>query len=276
MAVKTDMSKAYDRLEWEFIKLVLQKFGFHPVWISWLMECISTISYSYLINETPRGKVKPQRGIRQGDPLSPYIFILYSEILSGLCKRAQEEGNLQGIKIARGSPRFNHLLFADDTMFFCKTKNRSVGALKQILKDYESASGQCINKEKSAITFSKKAPQELRKKVKHSLQISQEGGVGKYLGLPEHFRKKKKDQFTSIVDKIKQKALSWSSKFLSSAGKLILLKSVLSAIPSYAMSCFQLPLSMCKRIQSALTRLWWDANNERKKMAWIAWDKLTK
>lgn len=160
------MSKAYDRLEWDFILLVLQKFGFHHIWIKWIMECISTVSYSYLINDSPRGKVLPRREIRQGDSLSPYIFILCSEILSGLCKRAQKDGSLQGLRVSRPSPKINHLLFVDDTMFFCKTNNRSIEALKQVLKDYESASGQCINKEKSAITFSKKAPQDLKKQSK--------------------------------------------------------------------------------------------------------------
>lgn len=229
-----------------------------------------------MIYDSPRGRVIPLRGIRQGDPLSPYIFILCSEILSGLCKKAQVEGNLKKIRVARGSLRINHLLFADDTMFSCKINNSSIEALNKILCDYERASGQSINKEKSAINFSKKTPQELREKIKQSLQINKEGGVGKYLGLPEHFGRKKRDLFTSIVDKIKQKALSWSSKFLSSAGKLVFLKSVLSAMPSYAMTCFKLPFSLCKRIQSALTRFWWDAKPGIKKMAWLAWDKLTK
>ena len=118
MAVKTDMSKAYDRLEWDFIKCVLLRLGFHEKWVGLVMQCVSTVTYSFLINGSPRGKVTPSRGIRQGDPLSPYLFILCGEVLSGLCNRAQEEGSLKGISIARGSPRLNHLLFADDTMFF--------------------------------------------------------------------------------------------------------------------------------------------------------------
>lgn len=140
MAVKTDMSKAYDRLEWEFIKLVFQRLGFHPTWVNWIMQCVTTVSYAYLINGSPKGKVKPQRGIRQGDPLSPYIFILCSEVLSGLCMKAQDEGSLQGIRVAKGSPQINHLLFADDTMFFLRTNKRSMDALKKILLKYELAS----------------------------------------------------------------------------------------------------------------------------------------
>lgn len=101
------------------------------------------------------------------------------------------------------------------------------------------------------------------------------GGIGNYLGLPEHFGRRKRDIFASIVDKIKQRAHSWMARFLSGAGKMILLKTVLAAMPTYAMSCFKLPKSLCKQIQSVLTRFWWDAKPEVRKMCWVAWDTLT-
>ena len=231
MAVKTDMSKAYDRLEWDFIALVLARLGFHRSLITLIIQCISSVTYSFLINGLPRGKVVSSRGIRQGDPLSPYIFIMCSEVLSGLCNRAQEDGLLQGIKVASRCPRINHLLFADDTMFFLRASEQNCRALKSILDSYEEASGQSINKDKSAITFSRRAPQELKNAIKNSLQVEKEGGLGKYLGLPEHFGRKKCDLFASIISRIQQKARGWSTRFLSSAGKLVMLQSVLSAVP---------------------------------------------
>ena len=189
-----------------------------------------------------------------------------SEVLSGLCSVAQRQGRLAGVRVARGCPRINHLLFADDTMFFVKTSPTSVEALKEILRKYESVSGQMINTNKSAITFSKKTPLETRDRVKASLGISKEGGVGKYLGLPEYFGRRKKDMFTSIVDRVQQKAASWRAKHLSAAGKLVMLKSVLSAVPSHSMTCFKLPKSLTNRIRSALTRYWWDSNPDTKKI----------
>lgn len=150
--------------------------------------------------------------------------------------------------MAKGSPRVNHLLFADDTMFFCRSDPQSCATLKNILHKYEVASGQKINQDKSAITFSKKTHKDIKERVKRDLKIHKEGGQGKYLGLPELFSRKKKDLFSLIVDRIKQRALSWSSRFLSSAGKLTLLKSVLAAMPTYTMTCFKLPNSLYKRI----------------------------
>jgi len=276
MAVKTDMSKAYDRVEWDFIELVMERLGFHKIWIRWIMQCITTVSYSYLLNGTAQGLVTPQRGLRQGDPLSPFIFILCSEVLSGLCNKAQIRGDFTGIKLGKKSPRINHLLFADDTMFFCKSDPQDCETLMIILQQYEQASGQFINPQKSAVTFSARTGLETKDRVKLLLGIEKEGGLGKYLGLPELFGRKKRDLFTIIVDRIRQRACSWSSKFLSTAGKMIMLKSVLAAMPAYTMSCFKLPCSLYKRIQSTLTRFWWDSSMDKKNMCWVSWQNLTK
>lgn len=95
MAVKTDMSKSYDRAEWNFIKQVLERLGFHSIWINWIMQCVTTVTYSYLVDDTAYGKVTPYRGIRQGDPLSPYMFIICGEVLSDLCRNATQDTTLK-------------------------------------------------------------------------------------------------------------------------------------------------------------------------------------
>ncbi|WZZ24801.1 hypothetical protein YC2023_008202 [Brassica napus] len=275
MAVKTDMSKAYDRIEWTFLEAVLRKLGFHECWISWIMVCVSSVSYLFLVNGSPQGKVNPSRGLRQGDPLSPYLFILCTEVLSGLCCKAQESGLLPGIKVARNCPPINHLLFADDTMFFTRSNRSSCINLLTLLKRYERASGQCISPTKSAFTFLSKTPLAAKDWVKRTMSIEKEGGIGKYLGLPEHFGRRKRDIFNSIIDRIRQKVLSWLTRFLSGAGKEVLLKSILTAIPVYAITCFRLPASLCKQIQSILTRFWWDSKPDIRKICWVAWSRLT-
>lgn len=105
MAVKTDMSKAYDRIEWNFLAVVLEKLGFAARWIQWVMACVKSVSYSFLLSGEPQGLVTSSHGIRQGDPLSPYLFILCTEVLSAMCNKAQTSGSLQSIKVSRGSPR---------------------------------------------------------------------------------------------------------------------------------------------------------------------------
>lgn len=102
------------------------------------------------------------------------------------------------------------------------------------------------------------------------------GGLGKYLSLPEHFGRKKRDIFAALVDRIRQRSHSWTSRYLSGAEKMVLLKLVLAAMPTYTMSCFKLPMSLVKQLQSIFTRFWWDASPEVKKICWISWQSLTK
>ena len=126
MAVKLDMEKTYDRFEWDFIKVSLTKLGFHPKWISWVIECISTVSYSILINNSLEGKFMPSRGIRQGDPLSSYIFILYVEFLGReLVKHAENPKNYLGIPTHENGPRIPFLMFADDRIIFAKASQNA-------------------------------------------------------------------------------------------------------------------------------------------------------
>ena len=89
MALKIDISKAYDRIEWNFLIEVLQSMGLSHIWQNLIFNCISIVSFSVLLNGSPYQKFYPQRGIRQGDPLSPYLFILYAEVFSGLLNKAQ-------------------------------------------------------------------------------------------------------------------------------------------------------------------------------------------
>ena len=171
----------------------------------------------------------------------------------------------------------NHLLFTDDTMFFCNSTPDCCNNLVKILSEYERASGQKINRDKSAITFSSKNVRRNEKKTAKSiLNIRKERGLGKYLSLHEHFGRRKKDIFTSVVDRIGQRAASWTTRFLSKAGKLTMLKSALTAIPNHTMSCFLLPVSLCKIMQSTLTRFWWDGPDGKGKMCCVSWDTLTK
>lgn len=183
---------------------------------------------------------------------------------------------MKGISIATHFPELNHLLFADDTMFFCRANRKNAESLKALLSTYESVSGQLINKEKLSIFFSKRTNLAVRGQMKAILGIEKEGGMGKYLGLPEELGRKKKDSFASVVGRIQQRATSWSSKFLSNAEKMIMVKSVLCPMSSHKMSCFKLPQSICSNIQSTLTRFWWDAEPGKRKISWVAWDKMAR
>ncbi|KAL0003477.1 hypothetical protein SO802_017258 [Lithocarpus litseifolius] len=159
MALKLDMSKAYDRVEWSYLKLLMLKMGFHEKWVYLMMMCITTVSYSILINGEPSGKIVPSRGLRQGDPISPYLFLLCSEGLHALIEKAALEGHIRGISLCRNGPRLTHLFFADDSLLFCRASIQECNHIQAILSDYEKASGQKLNREKQPFSSAKQLPQ---------------------------------------------------------------------------------------------------------------------
>jgi hypothetical protein len=141
MALKLDMSKAYDWVEWNFLEEIMRKIGFSDKWIHLVMSCVRTVSYSVLINGRPHGKIQPTRGIRQGDPLSPYLFILCAEGLIHLLRKAELERHITSLAIARGGPKINHLFFVDDSVLFCKASVQEWEKIQLVLELYERASG---------------------------------------------------------------------------------------------------------------------------------------
>ncbi|XP_074293073.1 secreted RxLR effector protein 78-like [Silene latifolia] len=120
MALKLDMAKAYDRVEWVFLRRVLFTMGFDGGWVYNVMRCVESVSFKVLINGSPSDVFVPERGIRQEDPLSPYLFIICAEFLSSLICRRVEAGMLHGIQIAPQAPVISHLFFADDSIIFMK------------------------------------------------------------------------------------------------------------------------------------------------------------
>lgn len=156
MAIKTDMEKAYDRIEWKFIQATMLSMGFPNQLVSLIMKCITTVSYIILLNGRPSTKLKPQRGIRQGDPRSPYMFIICVNVFSALISKAQKDKRITGVKIAPGAPNISHLFFADDSVIFCKAKKYETNNIKHIIDTYQQASGQLVRMAKYEMIFSKK------------------------------------------------------------------------------------------------------------------------
>ena len=154
MAMKLDMAKAYDRVEWDYLKALMIQMGFSLKWVSLIMQCVSTVRYNVMVNGENAAQFNPSRGIRQGDPLSPYLFILLTESLTILMNKAMEGRLLLGLKVNRVAPRISHLLFADDSIFFSIASRSQCLVIMDILNRYCYATGQLINLNKSGVTFS--------------------------------------------------------------------------------------------------------------------------
>jgi hypothetical protein len=192
-----------------------------------------------------------------------------------LIKKSVARGDLHGVKICRGAPVVSHLLFADDCFLFCRSTLSETNQLMRILKTYEEASGQEINLSKSEVFFSRNLSIAAQEDLSQIMGVRHVLGTGNYLGLPSMIGRKKKGVFAFIKDRIWKRINSWRGRALSKAGKEVMIKSVLQAIPSYVMSVYLLPDSTIKDIERMMNSYWWGGGANNKGIRWLAWDRLT-
>lgn len=200
IALKLDMSKAYDRVEWVFLKNILLRLGFQHSWVDLIMECVSTVSYSILVNGEPEGMIHLSRGLRQGDLLSPYLFLFCVEGLNAILRKAATAGEIEGFSLCRCGPKITHLFFADDCLLLCRSNLAECEKIKELLAVYEAASGQMVNKDKTTLFFSKNTDEESQEVIKQSLGVPAIQHYEKYLGLPSFVGKNKKACFTLVKE----------------------------------------------------------------------------
>lgn len=210
------------------------------------------------------------RGIRQGDPLSPYLFLLCAEGLNALLRKAVDGGQLKGISVCGRRPAVSHLFFADDSLIFIKAGLAEILFLKSILLLYEQASGHKINYNKSALCVNP----SMKVSVSDLLGVPIVENFSKYLGLPTLVGKNKKQAFGSVRDKVWQKIRSWKGFNFSKGGNEVLIKAVLQALPTYFLSVFKLPLELCDELNSLIANFWWGFSASGKKIHWVSWKKL--
>ena len=269
------MMKAYDRVEWNYLEGCLLKLGFSPSWTSTVMRCVTSVRYAVRVNGELTDPVVPTRGIRQGDPISPYLFLLCTEGLSCLLQQREAQGELQGIRNGRLGPPISHLLFADDSIFFSRSDRRSVDALHNTLEVYCEGSGQKINKDKSAVFFGAHCSNVVKPEVMQKLEIHTEALKESYLGMPTEIGRSQVGTFRYLLDRMWKRVNGCSDRPMSRAGKETFLKSVVQAIPTYVMSCFRLPVASGEEMRKSIANHWWGVENGRKKLHWRSWEWLS-
>lgn len=254
--------------------MMMSNFGFPQIWIQRIMQCIKTVSYSFLQEGKIFGDMHPERGVRQGDPISPYLYILYAEGLTGIIRHYEESGWIHGCKVARDAPSISHLLFADDCYFFLKATQGEASNMCDILKKYDMLLGQMVNYAKSDIVFSLNTTVSVRRNICESLGVQEKEKPGKYLGMPMYIGKSKKEAFGFLSDRVQSKIHAWCNKDLSKAGKITLLKTSAQTTPTFLMSLFLIPDTICEEIEKKMNAFLWGGGINNKGVKCISWKRM--
>lgn len=217
--MKIDMSKAFDRVKWIYIDKMMAQMGFSKKWRSLISNCLSLVQFSVLVNGTPRENFKPRRGIRQGDPLSPYLFLICAEGLSPFLNREESLTNLKGFKINKLCLSLTHLFFANDNLIFCRATEKECKVIKDVLGIYKKASGQTINLNKSMFMANRNVKRSEVEGCERILGIKETKSLGNYLGMPSQNKRKKEVLFRRVKEKIWKTLQSWKGKLFSIGGK---------------------------------------------------------
>ncbi|XP_071733554.1 uncharacterized protein [Rutidosis leptorrhynchoides] len=273
-AFKIDIQKAYDTVNWEFMRSILTHFGFHPKMVNWLMVCMSTPSFAISVNGDQHGYFKGKRGLRQGDPISPYLFTLVMEILTLCIKRKIEEN--EGFKYHPDCQKLGitHLCFADDLMMFCNADAGSVQILSNALNEFSSYSGLYPNMSKST-TFFGNVSVEQQEEVISTLPFEVGSLPVRYLGLPLISTRLYAKDCTSLLEKVRERIQDWKNKSLSFAGRLQLIKSVLISIQVYWISMFVIPKNVIYDIEKMLRSFLWGGKDKGKVVAKVSWKDIS-
>eukprot|EP00253_Pinus_taeda_P035322 PITA_35322 len=274
VVIKIDLSKAYDRINWLYLRLLLFHLGFKPAFISWIMGCILNVSYAILINGAATPFLKGQRGLRQGCPLSPLLFLLVAEGLSQLIHKARREGKVKVIEVATNL-FISHLLFVDDILIFRNTEHIEIKELKSILDLFLKATSMQINHRKSQLIMTGLAVQE-RGRL-HSVLPFQPSTLElpfKYLGFWLKPNDYKKEDWNWLIAKIESRISHWSFKWLSRVGRLTLIKSILLAILVYSAVLAWVPKGTMDKIRRPCSRFHWDGCKENSVLPWVGWEKV--
>ncbi|XP_038718208.1 uncharacterized protein LOC120011213 [Tripterygium wilfordii] len=229
MAVKLDMSKAYDRVDWHFVQEIMVRLGFSDEWQKWIMQCISSVTYRVLVNGSTTDLIILTRGIRQGDPLSPLLFVLCTEALSSNLNAAHAAHTFRGFPFGRGRLRVSHLVFADDSLIFCRVKDEDWECIFSILTEYGRVSGQMINYSKTSIFFSRFASPLQKARMISMIGAVEAKNYDRYLGLPAIVGRSRKSAFLYILDKMRKKVMGWSHRNLSKCWRIIINPTSLSS-----------------------------------------------
>ncbi|KAJ6978456.1 hypothetical protein NC653_026763 [Populus alba x Populus x berolinensis] len=270
--LKVDLKKAFDTVSLDFIIAGLKAIGLPQDMTRWITTCITTVYYSINVNGEMHGFFHGTRGIRQGDPLSPYLFVLAMEGLSSIINKSIQSSSFKYHWRCKPT-KLTHICFADDLMLFCHADPNSIMILKNSLDRFSTLSGLAINLAKSSLYLSG-ISSSLRNEITEQLGIQEKTLPVRYLGVPLLSSRLTYTDCLPLLERITARIKLWTSSSLTYAGRLQLIKSVLFSIQVYWSSIFILPCATIKKIESTLAAFLWRGTSLTATGAKMAWNAI--
>jgi hypothetical protein len=271
---KVDFEKACDSVDLKYLDAMMVKINFPTIWRKWINECVGTATTSVLVNGCPTEEFPIERVLRQGDPLSLFLFLLAVEGFNVLMNVVVDTHLFTGYGVGCANEvRLTHLQFADDTLIIGEKTWLNVRSMWAVLLLFEEVSGLKVNFHKSLLTGVNVAKSWL-KEAAMVLNCRKGTILFVYLGLPIGGDSRKLSFWKPVLDRIEDRISSWNNKFLSFGGRLVLLKYVLSSLPVYFLYISKAPAGIISSIESFFKRFFWGGGEESRKIAWINWDSI--
>jgi len=271
-AIKIDISKAFDSVQWSFLRNVLLTLDFPQEFVHWIMLCVTTASFSVQVNRELAGYFNSLRGLRQGCSLTPYLFVIVMDVLSKKLDRAA------GLRKFGYHPKcknlgLTHLSFADDIMVLTDGKLRSLEGIVEVFDSFAKQSGLKISMAKTTIYFA-----GISKSVCKEFEDQFHFAVGRlpvrYLCLPLVTKRFTSQDYSPLLEQIKRRIGTWTARFLSYAGRLNLVSSVLWSICNFWLSAFRLPRECVREIDKLCSAFLWSGPELSTNKAKIAWETV--
>ncbi|XP_013583277.1 PREDICTED: uncharacterized protein LOC106292212 [Brassica oleracea var. oleracea] len=269
--LKVDLRKAFDSVRWDFMLASLKALEIPQSYINLISQCLTTASFSVSVNGSTGGFFQSSRGITQGDPLSPYLFVLAMECFSRLLLSRYEAGSI-GYHPRTENLKISHLMFADDVMVFFDGSSNSLHEISECLDDFASWSGLHMNTTKTELFTAGLDHSESQAIASYAFPIGK--FPIRYLGLPLMSRKLKISEYAPLMNKITKSFQAWSVKLMSFAGRLQLLRTVIFGLINFWVSAFMLPKGYIAAVETLCARFLWSGNIDKKGIAKIAWTTM--
>jgi hypothetical protein len=248
--LKVDFERAYDSVSWSLLTYMLSRCGFSDTFKSWIKACVFIGDLSVLVNGSPSKEVKINRGLKQGSPLAPFLFLLIAEGLAGLMRQAVAVGKYNGFKIGNSGKEISMLQYADDTILIGEPSWNNLWTLKAVLRSFELISGLKVNFSKSNVYGVNVDPYFLHS-ASVFLHCKQGNFPLNYLGIPVGVSARKKSTSKTVIDKIKNRLASWKGRDISLGGRVTLINSVSNNFSIYFLSFYKAPSSVNHKYSKA-------------------------